>query len=147
MTFAFARRSVLTAAGAFALAAPLAPVLVASPAYASGQLNDWFRVGDAALEDWHILAEHNDPYIARVVRAGRNPGEAAQKVMVVYPRPSSAYDVAITQILSVFAAKGIDADFTIYNFRKDDGRGKAALALAEAEGYDLIMSMGSESTA
>ncbi len=147
MTFAFDRRSGLAAAGAFALAAPLAPALVASPAYASGQLNDWFRGGDAALEDWRVLAEHNDPYIARVVRAGRNPGEASQKVMVVYPRPSSAYDVAITQILSVFAAKGIDADFTIYNFRKDDGRGKAALALAEAEGYDLIMSMGSESTA
>lgn len=114
---------------------------------AGGALDDWFRVGETALSDWQVIAEPTDPYLARVVRAGRGPGQARKKVMVVYPRPSSAYDVAITQILSVFAAKDIDADFTIYNFRKDDARGNAAVTLAEAEGYDLIMSMGSESTA
>lgn len=145
MTRTYARRGVL-AAGAALVALSGAP-LPSFAATGASAVSEWFRVGEAALEDWRIIADGADDYLARVVRAGRDPGEAKQKILVVYPRPSSAYDVAITQILSVFAAKGIDADFTIYNFRKTDVRGKAALALAEAEGYDLVMSMGSESTA
>ncbi len=143
MNFAFPRR--------LAFAIGIAAVTAfATPAYAAApetSLGDWFRVGGAVQEDWKIVPDVGDPFMGRVVRQGRTPGEAKQKVLVVYPRPSSAYDVAITQILSVFASKGIDADFTIYNFRNSHERGQAAIALAEAEGYDIVMSMGSESTA
>ena len=146
MSFPFSRRAVLAASFALAtaLAVPIAPAVAVTD---DARFSDWFRVGEAALADWQVVAEPKDPYIARVLRTGNALGKAKQKVMVVYPRPSSAYDVAITQILSVFASKGINAEFTIYNFRKKDDRGASAIAMAEAEGFDLIMSMGSESTA
>ena len=66
--------------------------------------------------------------------------------MVVYPRPSSAYDTAITKILDIFAEKNINAEITIFNFRKDDARGMALIERANTQDYDLIFSMGSEST-
>ena len=65
----------------------------------------------------------------------------------MYPRPSSAYDTAISKILDVFADKDVSAAFTVINFEKQDAKGEAVLKLAEDQGYDLIFSMGSESTA
>lgn len=142
------RRALLATATSSAL-------LLTAPAFGAAKqgptlintYNDWFRIGAAAQEDWKIVGDPNDPNIAHIVGHGRKVGEAAQKIMVVYPRPSSAYDVAITQILSVFAAKGLDAEVLAFNFKKEDARGQAALIYAESNGYDLILSMGSESTA
>ena len=70
-----------------------------------------------------------------------------RKVAVFYPRPSSAYDTAISKILGVFAEKGINAEFTVYNFRTDDAEGVKALKVAKKNGAELIFAMGSESTA
>ena len=142
------RRALLAAAAGSAL-------LLSTPAFAAAKqgaavtntYNDWFRIGAAAQENWRIVGDPDDPNIAHVIGHDRKVGDAAQKVMAVYPRPSSAYDVAITQILSVFAAKGLDTEVLAYNFKKDDVRGQAALTYAESNGYDLILSMGSESTA
>lgn len=144
MTLFLPRRGFIAATLALGVAIGVPSTVAAAT---DGKLEDWFRVGETVLDDWQVIAEPTDPYFARVVRTGRQLGQASKKIMIVYPRPSSAYDVAMTQILSVFAAKGIDADFSVYNFRKDDGRGRSAITVAEAEGYDLIMSMGSESTA
>jgi putative ABC transport system substrate-binding protein len=70
-----------------------------------------------------------------------------KRVLVLYPRPSSAYDIAITRLLQVFAAKEINADFTAINFGLNDAEGNAAIKYAQANRFDLIFSMGSESTA
>ena len=67
--------------------------------------------------------------------------------MVLYPRPSSAYDIAITKILHVFESKELNAEFTVINFEMDDKKGAAALQFAEKSKADLIFAMGSESTA
>ena len=72
---------------------------------------------------------------------------APKRVLVLYPRPSSAYDIAITKILQVFQSKSIDADFSVVNFEMNEARGLDALHAAEADNYDLIFAMGSESTA
>ena len=69
------------------------------------------------------------------------------RVMVLYPRPSSAYDVAITKILNVFSDRGIEAEFTIFNFDRNSERGKIGVQLAKDSDVDLIFTMGSESTA
>jgi putative ABC transport system substrate-binding protein len=68
-------------------------------------------------------------------------------VLVIYPRPSSAYDISITKILDVFEDKLIDASFTAMNFLNDPVRGRAIMKRAEAGNYDLILAMGSETTA
>jgi putative ABC transport system substrate-binding protein len=77
----------------------------------------------------------------------KNATGPLKRVLVLYPRPSSAYDVAITEILRTFAAKEINSSFDVVNFELDDARGKAALDAAEKNKVDLVFAMGSESAA
>src|SRR4051812_46327150 len=106
----------------------------------------WFRYGAGIEQNWQVTP---DP--ARLDRIVISPkgdrSGAAKRVLVMYPRPSSAYDIAITKILQVFQAKSIDTELTISNFEMDDQRGRQALRSAENQGFDLIFGMGSESTA
>lgn len=122
-------------------------LLVASlgPSAAAHVKSAWFKHGDEVLSAWTVSEVPNDPM--RITVRPRFNSEPDRHVLVLYPRPSSAYDVAITKILQVFAEKEIAAEFTVVNFNNDDARGKAALAMAEKSGYGLVFSMGSESTA
>ncbi|MCA1951895.1 MAG: hypothetical protein LDL22_02550 [Hyphomicrobiales bacterium] len=107
----------------------------------------WFRYAPAILKTWSFIADPQDPnrVVARPLRLGL--ASPTRRVLVVYPRASSAYDVSITKILKVFEDKLLDAEVVAVNFRNEEARGRAAIAYAEREGFDLIMAMGSESTA
>ena len=70
-----------------------------------------------------------------------------KRVMVLYPRASSAYDVSITKIFNVFEDKLLDVEVSIVNFKLNDAVGEKLLKQADTDGYDLIFGMGSESTA
>lgn len=107
----------------------------------------WFKFSPSILKTWTFIAKPEDPnrVVARPLRLGL--ASPQRKVLVVYPRASSAYDVSITKILNVFEDKLLDAEVTVVNFRLDDTRGKDLLRHAESEGFELIMAMGSESTA
>ena len=107
----------------------------------------WFRYNPSVLATWKIEADPADANIvqAKPVRLGL--ASPQRKVLVLYPRASSAYDVSITKIFNVFEDKLLDAHVTIANFKLDDKLGQEQIAKAEAEGYDLILAMGSESTA
>ena len=132
----------LATAAAFAFTLFLAPQFaVAEPGYSS-----WFRYGESIPQAWQISEVPGDPYQVRIRARDAKPDAPQRKVMVVYPRPSSAYDTAITKILDIFAQKTINAEITIFNFRKDDARGMALIERVNTEGYELIFSMGSEST-
>lgn len=123
-----------------------AVLLFSTPLEAAVQ-SDWFKYAPEIETDWEIRAESADGKLIRVERRGRASGNSTYRVMVLYPRPSSAYDIAITKILQQFQAKGIDADFTAINFDMNDQRGAEALRIAEKQKYHLIFAMGSESTA
>jgi hypothetical protein len=88
-----------------------------------------------------------NPMRISVQRRNAEPRGVRKHVLVLYPRPSSAYDIAITKILHVFEGKELSADFTVINFDMDDAQGKQALQFAESNKVDLIFAMGSESTA
>lgn len=134
------RRSVVTCLVVFCvtvLAHPL--VAVAKPAYEA-----WFQYDKSVEAQWSFEAVADDPNQVRVSRIdGTGP---RQKVFVLYSKPSSAYDVAISKILTVFTNKGVNADLTIYNYDDDEKRGKGAIRLAEEQGSALIFTMGSRST-
>lgn len=105
----------------------------------------WFRY-DAALD--HQWTFHEVAGDANQVRITRTDGAGpVRKIFVLYPKPSSAYDTAISKILSVFADKNINAEFTAFNYQKDPERGAQAIRIAEEGGHELMFSMGSRSTA
>ncbi len=135
-------------AGLIAAAAAFVFVSLAVPnsVLAKADFSSWFRYGEDVEKAWRVEAVDGDPNQVRISTQKSNPSGPKRKIMVVYPRPSSAYDVAITKILAIFAEKDINADITVVNFLKEDKRGKALIKRAEKEGYELMFSMGSEST-
>jgi putative ABC transport system substrate-binding protein len=114
----------------------------AEPGYAG-----WFKLSPEVLANWEIVPTPGDPDRVKLIETKPVSGPVRQ-VMVLYPRASTAYDVAMGTILNLFQEeRGIDGHFTVVNFDRNDARGKAALKQAEADGIELILSMGSESTA
>lgn len=117
------------------------------PASAEPSYAEWFRYDEEVTKTWSFTEVKDDPYRVAILRKDIIPSKTRRRVFVFYPRPSSAYDTAISSILNVFEEKNIDAEFSVFNFRKNAERGKIGLALASEWKAELIFSMGSESTA
>ena len=135
-------------ARSFAAATTLALTILFAPHSAAAEpaYSDWFRYGESVEQSWQISEVAGDPNHVRI--RPRNAGQNAprRKVMVVYPRPSSAYDTAITKILDIFAEKDVNAEIDVVNFRKSNARGRKVIEHINKDGYELVFSMGSEST-
>lgn len=145
----FVRGAAALSLGLPALASPHA-ALAQQPAGNAPRPNpnywDWFKYSPRILEKWVVEATENPNHVE--LEPIRRPASGVRKrVLVMYPRPSSAYDISITKILNVFEDKLIDASFTAMNFLKDPARGRAIMKRSEAGNYDLILAMGSETTA
>lgn len=106
----------------------------------------WFRYDADIEQTWVVSSNPAVPSKVMVSPKGER-SDVPKRILVLYPRPSSAYDVAITKILQVLQSKALDPDITVVNFEMDDARGKEALQLAKTQNFDLIFAMGSESTA
>jgi putative ABC transport system substrate-binding protein len=124
-------------------------VVAAAPARATGitTITDWFKVGSAVQDEWDISVSPTDPLKVRIRPKRASSAQPLRRIMVLYPRPSSAYDTAITKVLSVLADKRMNVEFTVHNFKIDDALGKSAIEAAEGGNSELILAMGSESTA
>ncbi len=108
--------------------------------------HSWFKVEPDVLKSWTLVEIPENPLHMRIVpRTTR--ATSRMKVMALYPRPSSAYDVAISKILQVFDDKGLHVEMKAANFRNEDSRAEESLRYAEKNNFDLIFGMGSESTA
>ncbi len=130
-------------AAATTLVAVLASALPAAAEMLS--FGTWFKIGSEISGDWQVGQANADTFVIRPKRLVSS--RPLRRVLVLYPRASSAYDTAITKIVSIIGDKRIDAEFTVNNFNIDNARGKAALDYAEQNNFDLVLSMGSESTA
>ncbi len=143
------RRQVIAGAAALGSAASMGP-FVALANTAPNPLPvywDWFKVSPGTMEAWNLAEVEGDRNRVSIRPKFLPSDSTVRKVMVLYPRPSSAYDIAISKMLSVFADKVLDIEFTVINFGNDDARGRAALKFAERHDAALILSMGSETTA
>jgi ABC-type uncharacterized transport system substrate-binding protein len=107
----------------------------------------WFRYGAGVDSAWDVATDAARPMHVTIRRKGADRKAAVKRVLVLYPRPSSAYDIAITKILHVFESKNLNAEFAVVNFAMNDENGTRAIKNAEADKADLIFAMGSESTA
>jgi ABC-type uncharacterized transport system substrate-binding protein len=124
--------------------------LLLAPATTRAQdqaVTSWFRYGAGVDTAWQVAADAADAMHVTIRRKGGESHGSTKRVLVLYPRPSSAYDIAITKILHVFESKEIDAEFAVINFAMNDENGARAVKFAESNKFDLIFAMGSESTA
>ncbi|CAM2006652.1 hypothetical protein [Acanthopleuribacter pedis] len=130
----------------FAAASLLLVTLVAPGAFAQDGAPGWFQLKDEFQNRWTLTWDPAQPQTAQL--AAKDPADGRLfRVMVLFPKKSSAYDTAMAQILSVFDDKKLNTVFHLAHFEGDDAKGDAAVAWARANRQDLIFSMGSRSTA
>lgn len=111
------------------------------------QHTPWFRTGLETAEDWVVTVQAADADTVVVKSRQRLSSQPLRHITVLYPRPSSAYDTAISQMLEVLSDKKVDVEIVVTNFALSDARGQAALRAAERNNHDLVVAMGSEATA
>lgn len=106
--------------------------------------SDWFAIDAEARADWTVSAP--DPADDRrvLMRMKTAPDGPARTVLVIYPRKSSAYDIAMSTLLKDFAGRSENLEFLAVNFGQDPARGAALLEEARRDAYALIYAMGSE---
>jgi putative ABC transport system substrate-binding protein len=130
----------------FAIFLALAIAAVPARAERTQRVNGWFKVYDEALDAWAIHDDQRSDL--RTIIERRQPASGPiKKVLVLYPRKSTAYDVAMTRILSVFAEKNANVRLVAENFENRPELADDIMRRAEAEKFDLIFAMGSEATA
>ncbi|MDH3966335.1 MAG: hypothetical protein OEU56_04850 [Rhodospirillales bacterium] len=133
--------------GLIAAALLTAGVLGESSRAAEPSYSAWFKPAENSKRSWSFAEVEGDSYSLTIQRKQAGPTEPRRRIMVLFPRRSSAYDIAMDQILQVFEEKNIRAEFTLVNFDNDHARGNKALQMADQGGFDLVFSMGSQSTA
>ena len=138
-------RSALTVAST--LVAICAGAVSGHAADALNSYGTWFKIGAETNVDWQVSQPEGKDNIIQIRPRRLLSSKPLRRILVLYPRASSAYDTAITKIVTIFRDKRIDAEFTVDMFNIDAVRGKAALDAAESNNFDLVLSMGSESTA
>lgn len=109
--------------------------------------SDWFKVSADTLKKWTVGKDTADG-----LRLTITPKDASQltgdekSVLVLYFKPSTAYETAMSKLLEVFYGRNIRASFTALYFQGKVDQGQAALEYAKSKRFDLIYSMGSEAT-
>src|SRR3712207_7518169 len=93
------RRRFLSALGSALGATPLllASPLVRPAAAQNRPASKWFRYVTGVEDFWDVSGDPAKPMQFSITRKGMELRRSSQRVLVLYPRPSSAYDVAITR--------------------------------------------------
>ena len=119
---------------------------VAGPVAAGDSISDWFNLSTVSEASWELRADsENENLLVISPKTAFGFGEQ-RRILVLFPKASSAYDTAMTTLLGVFCDNQVQAEFTLINFQNDINRGLAALDYAESLDCDLVLSMGSQST-
>ena len=113
------------------------------PAMAQASLSEWFRVHENALQYWELVP--GDHPLQASLHARYSASGLVRKILFIYPYASSAYDIAISRVLEIFAEKRIAAIIYAVNFQNQPSRGRALVEKAQRDQIDLIFAMGSDS--
>ena len=108
---------------------------------------DWFKVSAGEAPNWTLTPAPGDPRRLTLLPKDEQLAKGQPKrVLVLYTRASSSYDIAISRILSVFRSSRLPVAVTVLNITKDPAVGQQGLSYARSEKFDLILSMGSDTT-
>lgn len=137
-----------------AIVAAVLMLVLSAPAPAADDHEDamhrvgaWFKLADRTLDAWTFrIPEPQDALRVEIARRHAE-GPPSARIMVIYPRKSSAYDVAISTLLDDFAGRDLNLAVTAANFANDPVRGEALVGEAVRGRYDLVYAMGSETVA
>jgi putative ABC transport system substrate-binding protein len=118
----------------------------AGPA-AEAAFGDWFKVKADEAPNWTLTPAPDDARRLTLLPKDEQLARGqVKRVLVLYTRASSSYDIAISRILAVFRSSRLPVAVTVLNITRDPALGQKGLDYARAEHFDLILSMGSDTT-
>ncbi len=123
----------------FVCAALLVPQ--AGGAQQMAAVTDWFRVSAETQAYWQITVI--EPDYLRIEPKSTSTAKR-RKVAVIYPRLSSAYDIAISTILETYQQAEQNIEIEVRNFRNNNDLAAKVLKASIDAAPDLMMTMGSE---
>lgn len=135
------RREVL---GALVGAASLPAASPSLWAQEAASFPSWVSIPAQKLGRWK-LSRDDDPLRCSLVNASAEDRQRFT-IVVLFPRRSSAYDIALATIIDYFDRRGFVVEFDLINFEQKDVRGAFALQEAARKQARLIFAMGSEAT-
>lgn len=135
------RRDVL---GALVGAASLPAASPSLWAQEAASFPSWVSIPAQKLGRW-TLSRDDDPLRCSLVNASAEDRQRFT-ILVLFPRRSSAYDIALATIIDYFDRRGFVVEFDLINFEQKDVRGAFALQEAARKQARLIFAMGSEAT-
>ena len=132
----------------YAIGALGGSLLLRSPAVANTPpaYSEWFKYGPEVERTWSVTEIESEPNRLLVRPLGMEVA-SGRRMLVLYPRASSAYDTAITKMLDVLDDKNLALWIDVVNYSGSTERARQAIREAESKNVDLILAMGSESTA
>ena len=95
---------------------------------------DWFKMYPETATKWEIISYPENGLRIEIQYKNASASESRNKIFVLFPKKSSAYDTAMDKILNVFEDKGIPADFTLIFYKGEDELGKEAIKIANENG-------------
>lgn len=129
---------------------------VASTSGGNGQVNgeaglskvEWLGLQGEAAASWIIVRDPADALRVKVLLKDKSAVAGPEKkLFVMIPRPvPSSFDLALSIILKDFLDRKIAATFTVVNWSDNQELARKALEYAVSQKYDLIFSMGSDTT-
>lgn len=151
MNIMYSRRALLKASSAALLPVGMAtlanPALAATPAApASSNLPSWFKYNPSLTTTWDFSVASPTGDRVRAKAIGFD-GAAITKVLALYARPSSAYDIAMSEMLNIFDDKNMHLAVDIVYYDSKPELAAAAIHRAEDDGTKVIIAMGSDTVA
>lgn len=120
--------------------------LVVCSLTAQARTPSWFTPSERVMERWSVIYSVADPLRFELVPKDAPNSAVSYEVLLVFPKPSSAYDIAIERVAEQFLARGLAVTFTAVNFEGSREKWEALLQEINRKEYDLIFSIGSVST-
>ena len=120
--------------------------VAAPPLVAQERTPSWFSPTNVINEKWLLIYNIADPLRFELIQKDAPNTDTPYKIMLAFPKRSSAYDTAVERITEQFIARGIPVNFTAVNFQSDQQKGISLLREIESGEYDLVFSVGSTST-
>lgn len=119
--------------------------LALAPAAASADPVPWLNLDADLLARWKVQLDPADPNRLVLSREDAAGPAGPTRILVLVPWASSAYDTALSTLMSSFADHKRAARFTVVSMDGKLERGVEVLKAAQADGYQMIFAMGSES--
>ncbi len=105
----------------------------------------WVRQLEESRKDW-LLVRRGVPGVREVLplaESTRSDASEPERILILFPKASPAYDTALARILRSFGARKRWSTFVLVYYRNADGRMHRYLRKAERGEFALIFAMGS----